>query len=131
MIKLFVGIAAIAFLGGLVFQSITTGLPKMLETAFDASLGKTGTLATSIFVVAASVQVVIGELLDRISARTLLLWVCVGQVFFLVLSAFVSGWLLVPVLIALMFSTFGQIPINDWLIGHYAAEEWRSRFYAL
>ena len=131
MIKLFVGIAVIAFLGGLVFQSITTGLPKMLETAFDSSLGKTGTLATTIFVVAASVQVVIGELLDRVSARTLLLWVCAGQILFLILSAFVSGWLLVPVLIALMFSTFGQIPVNDWLIGHYAAEEWRSRFYAL
>ena len=131
MIKLFAGVAVIAFLGGLVFQSITTGLPKMLETAFDSSLGRTGTLATGIFVVAASVQVVIGELLDRVSARSLLLWVCAGQVFFLILSAFTSGWLLIPVLIALMFSTFGQIPVNDWLIGHYAAEEWRSRFYAL
>ena len=131
MIKLFIGIAVIACLGGLVFQSMTTALPKMVESAFDASLGKTGTMATIIFVVAASVQIVIGELLDRIPARTLLLAVVAGQIIFLILASMTSGWLLIPVLIGLMFSTFGQIPINDWLIGHYAADEWRSRFYAM
>lgn len=131
MIKLFIGIAVIACLGGLVFQSMTTALPKMVESVFTSSLGKTGTVATIIFVIAASVQIVIGELLDRVPARTLLLGVATGQVVFLILASMTSGWALIPVLICLMFCTFGQIPINDWLIGHYAADEWRSRFYAL
>lgn len=131
MVKLFIGIAVIACLGGLVFQSMTTALPKMVESAFTGSLGQTGMVATLIFVLAATVQVVIGELLDRIPARSLLLVIALGQVVFLTLASMVSGLWLIPVLICLMFFTFGQIPVNDWLIGHYAADEWRSRFYAM
>ncbi|KEQ11452.1 multidrug transporter [Endozoicomonas montiporae] len=131
MIKLFMGIAVIACLGGLVFQSMTTALPKMVESAFSGSLGQTGMVATIIFVLAATVQMVIGELLDRVPARSLLLVIALGQVIFLILASMVSGMALIPVLICLMFFTFGQIPVNDWLIGHYAADEWRSRFYAM
>ena len=131
MIKLFMGIGVIACLGGLVFQSMTTALPKMVESAFAGSLGQTGMVATIIFVLAATVQMVIGELLDRVPARSLLLVITLGQVIFLILASMVSGMALIPVLICLMFFTFGQIPVNDWLIGHYAADEWRSRFYAM
>ncbi|MET4707557.1 MFS transporter [Endozoicomonas lisbonensis] len=60
MIKLFIGIAVIACLGGLVFQSMTTALPKMVESAFTGSLGQTGMIATTVFLVAATVQIVIG-----------------------------------------------------------------------
>ena len=131
MIQLFVGIAVIACLGGLVFQSMTTALPKMLEGAFEASLSKTGTMATIIFILAASIQMIIGELLDRFSARILLIVVTMAQVVLLILVSITSGWWLLPALTLLMLSTFGQTPINDWLIGHYAADEWRSRFYAM
>ncbi len=34
-------------------------------------------------------------------------------------------------MLVLMFGVFGQIPINDWLVGHYSTEAWRGRFYAL
>lgn len=131
MIKLFAGIAVIACLGGLVFQSVTTALPKMLATALDTSLGWIGMLSTIIFVIAASVQIIIGELLDRIAARTLLFVVTFAQALFLLLASMVSGWWLVPVLLALVFSTFAQIPINDWLIGNFAADKWRSRIFAM
>ncbi|MET4707558.1 hypothetical protein [Endozoicomonas lisbonensis] len=76
-------------------------------------------------------QIVIGELLDQIPARSLLLVIALGQVIFLILASMASGWWLILVLVCLMFFTFGQIPVNDWLIGHYAADEWRSRFYAM
>jgi hypothetical protein len=33
--------------------------------------------------------------------------------------------------IAFMFVVFGQIPINDVLVGRMARSEWRSRAYAL
>ena len=80
---------------------------------------------------AAVVQLIIGELLDRVPARILLLVVASAQVTFLMLASFSSGWALIPVLTGLMFSTYAQIPINDWLIGQYAADQWRSRLYAM
>ena len=129
--NLFLSILIIACLGGLIFQSMTTALPKILEISLGASLEKAGTIASVILILAAVAQIVMGELLDKFSARTLLIAVTAAEIMFLILASLVSGWLLVPVLIALMFCTFGQIPINDWLIGHYAKAEWRSRFYAL
>ena len=131
MIRMFLCIAVIAGFGGLVFQSLTTAMPKVLESSFGASLGKTGIMATFIFAIAAVVQLIIGELLDRVSARVLLLVITGAQVVFLLLSALTSGWLLLPVLTGLMFSSYAQIPVNDWLIGKYATNEWRSRVYAL
>ncbi|MGI9276677.1 MAG: MFS transporter [Endozoicomonas sp.] len=131
MIKLIMGIAVIACFGGLVFQSSTTALPKILEGSFELSLSQTGSLATAIFIVAAVVQLIIGELLDRVPARILLLCVTSAQVMFLILASFASGWTLIPVLTGLMFSTYAQIPITDWLIGQYAADQWRSRLYAM
>lgn len=131
MVKLFAGIAVIACFGGLVFQSSTTALPKIIKNSFEASLTMTGLLATAIFILAAGGQLVIGELLDRVPARTLLLGVTSAQVTFLLLTSITSGWMLVPVLVGLMLSTYSQIPVNDWLIGRYAADQWRSRIYAM
>ncbi|MGF1684046.1 MFS transporter [Photobacterium minamisatsumaniensis] len=131
LIKLFVSIAVIATFGGLVFQSITTVLPKILQSTFDTSLSAIGLLATGIFLVAAVSQLIIGELLDRLSARSLLLVSVAAQTVFLLLSSVASGWGLVLCLTGLVFSMYAQIPINDWLIGKYAANQWRSRMYAL
>ncbi len=131
LIKLFAVIAVIACFGGLVFQSLTTALPKIVEASFHISLSKTGMLSTAIYIVAAVIQLIIGELLDRISARTLLLFVTLSQVAFLMLAAFTSGWMLIPVFIGLISSTYAQIPINDWLIGRYSSNQWRSRIYAM
>ena len=128
---MFLAITVIASFGGLVFQTLTTAMPKILENNFEATLSQTGTMATFVFAVAAVVQLIIGELLDRVSARVLLLVITGAQVLFLLLSAFTSGWLLLPVLTGLMFSSYAQILVNDWLIGKYAADEWRSRIYAV
>jgi MFS family permease len=131
MRKLFIAIAFIATFGGLVFQTLTTVLPKILQTTFDTSLSSIGLLATGIFIVAAVAQLVIGELLDRLSARALLLNAVIAQTGFLLLASIASGWMLVLCLTGLIFSTYAQIPINDWLIGKYAADQWRSRIYAV
>ncbi|PSW22297.1 MFS transporter [Photobacterium sanctipauli] len=130
-LRLFISIAVIATFGGLVFQSLTTVLPKILQGTFDISLSAVGLLATTIFAVAALAQLVIGELLDKVEARTLLICVVSAQAAFLLMSAFSSAWWLVVCLIGLVFSMYAQIPINDWLIGKYASSQWRSRVYAV
>ncbi len=130
-VRLFASIAVIACFGGLVFQSVTTALPKMVESSLTMSLTLIGLLSTVMFILASIGQLVIGELLDRVPAKMLLLLVTAVQALFLVLASLTNGWVLVLVLTGLLFSTFSQIPINDWLIGKHATDQWRSRLYAM
>jgi hypothetical protein len=47
------------------------------------------------------------------------------------LMTHLDGVLALLVSIAFMFAVFGQIPINDVLVGRMTRSEWRSRAYAL
>ncbi len=134
MLRIFAVIAVVASFGGMIFHSMTTALPKVLAEGgggLTASLAGVGGLATLVFAVAALAQLVVGELLDRYPAPRLLMALTGAQALMLYLAPLGYAWLLVAIMLGLMLAIFGQIPVNDWLIGHYAANEWRSRFYAL
>ncbi|GAK19985.1 major facilitator superfamily transporter [Vibrio sp. JCM 19052] len=127
---LFACAAVVVFFGGLVFQSTTTSLPKIMDAQFSQSLSLSSTLTTSIFVCAAFIQLVVGELLDRVDIKKLLACIAGGQLFFLLLATVTHEWSLVLVFVGLMLCTYAQIPVNDWLIGRYSDVKWRSRIYA-
>ncbi|HSG94811.1 MAG TPA: MFS transporter, partial [Afifellaceae bacterium] len=42
-----------------------------------------------------------------------------------------TGWPAIILAAAFMFATFGQIPINDVLVGRVARSDWRSRVLAM
>ncbi|WP_199482869.1 MFS transporter [Vibrio owensii] len=127
---LFACAAVVVFFGGLVFQSTTTSLPKIMDAQFSQSLSLSSTLTTSIFVCAAFIQLVVGELLDRVDIKKLLACIAGGQLLFLLLATVTHEWSLVLVFVGLMLCTYPQIPVNDWLIGRYSDVKWRSRIYA-
>lgn len=127
---LFACAAVVVFFGGLVFQSTTTSLPKIMDAQFSQSLSLSSTLTTSIFVCAAFIQLVVGELLDRVDIKKLLACIAGGQLLFLLLATVTHEWSLVLVFVGLMLCTYAQIPVNDWLIGRYSNVKWRSRIYA-
>lgn len=128
---LFACAAVVVFFGGLVFQSTTTSLPKIMDAQFGQSLSLSSTLTTSIFVCAAFIQLVVGELLDRVDIKKLLACITGGQLLFLLLATVTHEWSLVLVFVGLMLCTYAQIPVNDWLIGRYSDVKWRSRIYAV
>ncbi len=128
---LFACAAVVVFFGGLVFQSTTTSLPKVMDAQFSQSLSLSSTLTTSIFVCAAFIQLVVGELLDRVDIKKLLACIAGGQLLFLLLATVTHEWSLVLVFVGLMLCTYAQIPVNDWLIGRYSDVKWRSRIYAV
>ncbi|HDM8164411.1 TPA: MFS transporter [Vibrio harveyi] len=128
---LFACVAVIVFFGGLVFQSTTTSLPKIMGVQFSQSLSLSSTLTTSIFVCAAFIQLVVGELIDRVDIKKLLACITGGQLLFLLLATVTHEWSLVLVFVGLMLCTYAQIPVNDWLIGRYSDAKWRSRIYAV
>jgi predicted MFS family arabinose efflux permease len=86
-------------------------------------------LATTILVFASCAQLIVGELLDRYAPEVLLMGMASMQILAL-LAAIITVSPIIPLATAL-FLTFGQIPVNDLLIGKNSSNEWRSRFYAM
>jgi MFS family permease len=123
-----------AALGGFVFQSTTFALPKILSER-AADLAPTATLvgwyAFQVFALAALAQLVVGYLLDRHSIRAIFATVASLQAAFFAIIVPLEGALALVVAAAFMLVVFGQIPINDVLVGRLAREDWRSRAYAL
>lgn len=121
-------------LGGLVFQSTTFALPKVLAER-TGDLGGTATLigwlAFFAFTVGSVGQLVVGYFVDRTSPRRVFLGVAALQVVFFTLMIGAAGWWVAVVAAGFMFATFGQIPINDVLVGRVAKTEWRSRILAI
>jgi hypothetical protein len=44
-----------------------------------------------------------------------------------VLAASLDGWPLLAVALCMMMAVFGQIPLNDAIVGKYCADEYRAR----
>ncbi|MEM7019771.1 MAG: MFS transporter, partial [Pseudomonadota bacterium] len=121
-------------IGGLIFQSTTFALPKI----FDERLTDLASTATMIgwytflvFAVAAFAQLVVGYLVDTQSIRTVFVCVALLQAVFFAMMMQLSGIMALIMAIAFMLVVFGQIPINDVLVGRIAHSEWRSRAFAL
>ena len=133
LVRVFAIIFFSTAIGGLIFQSTTFSLPKvfaerLLDLASTATL--VGWYAFVVFAVAAFAQLVVGYLVDHYSIRTVFAFVAGLQaVFFALMYNLTGPWALV-VSVAFMLVVFGQIPINDVLVGRITRSEWRSRVYA-
>ena len=90
-----------------------------------------GWYAFLVFSLAAFAQLVIGYLVDHYSIRIVFASVALLQAGFFYAMTHLNGITALLVAIAFMFVVFGQIPINDVLVGRMARSEWRSRAYAL
>lgn len=133
LIRVFAIIFFTTGVGGLIFQSTTFALPKV----FDERLGVLATNATAVgswafmvFAVAAFAQLAVGYLVDHYSARTVFLFVAGLQAVFFGAMLQTSGIAALLISIGFMLVVFGQIPINDVLVGRMAKSAWRSRAYA-
>ena len=134
LLRVFAIIFFTTALGGLLLQSTTFALPKIFAerlTDFAGTATRVGWYAFLVFSLAALAQLVIGYLVDRHSIRAVFAAVALLQAVFFFIMTQLSGIAALLVAIAFMFAVFGQIPINDVLVGRMARSEWRSRAYAL
>ena len=134
LVRVFTIIFISTAIGGLIFQSTTFALPKV----FDERLGELAGTATLIgwyaflvFAVAAFAQLVVGYLVDHHSVRTVFAVVAALQAVLLAAMYRLDGLAALFVAVGFMLVVFGQIPINDVLIGRITRSQWRSRAYSL
>jgi MFS family permease len=121
-------------IGGLIFQSTTFTLPKVFDerlAGLAASATEVGTWAFLVFAVAALAQLVVGYLIDRHSVRNVFMGIAIVQAAMFSAMPGQTGWPALLVSFAFMLAVFGQVPINDALVGRVTRNEWRSRVLAM
>ena len=134
LIRVFAIVFFSTAIGSLVFQSTTFTLPKIFEERLgDLAVSATliGWYAFVVFAIASMGQLVVGYLVDRFSIKTVFVAVAIFQVIFFLAMIGRVGNVALLVSIAFMLVVFGQIPINDVLVGRITKSEWRSRAYGL
>ena len=127
-------LALITSAGGFIFGGMTFLVPRYFELEMQnitTSVAVTGLLASVVYAVASFAQIGVGWLIDRISAKTVLLHIAVGQVIFVFLAASFSDLTLFFFMVIAMSFVFGQIPITDAVMARYVPDSWRSRILSI
>jgi MFS family permease len=130
MTQIFVILLIATACGGIIFNSTTVAMPKVFDERLRAltqsNLG-VGALVAFVYSIAAFAQVLMGNLIDRFDMRRLMMGVGLAQIPLLALAATLEGWPMLIVALCMMMAIFGQIPLNDAIVGKYVADEYRAR----
>jgi MFS family permease len=116
------------------FNAVTVALPKLFaERLADltASPALLGVIAACVYVFGAMTQYTIGKLLDRHSLKSVALPLSFVLAPMLYFAATLSNLPLILASIGIVMGAFGQVTVNDAMVGKYTSEEWRSRAYAV
>jgi MFS family permease len=139
-----------AAVSSVIFQATTFALPKIFDDRLQGTAGTlvgwldtvglhghvelatvVGAFAFIVFVIASLAQLVVGSLLDRYGARSVFMGAAAVQiVFFALMAGQREGWAIATAL-GFMLGAFGQIPINDYMIGRLASGSARARVYGV
>lgn len=119
-------------IASMIFQGTTFALPKV----FDERLGGiaptatlVGWLAFIVFAIASMAQLAVGKLLDCYGPKSVFSGVAVIQIVFFLMMPGLKDWWALAVSLGFMIGAFGQIPINDYMIGRMAKSELRASIY--
>jgi MFS family permease len=134
MWRVIVALLIVVLAASTTFNAVTVALPKLFAerlTDLTKSPALLGAIAACVYVFGAMTQYTIGKLLDRHSLKTVALPLSFMLAPFLYLAATLSNLPLILVSIGIVMGAFGQVTVNDAMVGKYTSEEWRSRAYAV
>lgn len=133
-----------------IFQATTFALPKVFDerlrgvaASFSSWLeafgvpGNTdvatmiGAFAFIVFAVASMAQLAVGKALDLVGPRRVFMVVAAIQIVFFFIMPGLTDGLAFAAALGFMLGAFGQIPINDYMIGKVATGEARARAYGI
>jgi MFS family permease len=118
----------------IVFQSTTFALPKVFDErlgGISVSATALGGLAFFVFALGSMGQLVVGHYLDKLGPRTVFIACSSVQVVFFAMMPGLANWAALACSMVFMLAAFGQIPINDYMIGRLAEGEYRARIYGV
>jgi MFS family permease len=130
MARIFAVLLIATACGGVIFNSTTVAMPKVFDerlTALTQSSFGIGALVAFVYSLAALAQLAMGALIDRFELRRLMIGIALIQIPLLAIAANLEGWAMLAAALAMMLAVFGQIPLNDSIVGKYVADEYRAR----
>ncbi len=117
---------------GLVFNTVTIALPKVIEERVAGiSLVTVGGIATVVFLFGAVAQFTVGRILEKYPPH--LVFAATGALQFIgvIWVAYATGSTLLVALAFAMAFIYAQVTVNDMVIARYTADSWRARVYAV
>jgi len=123
----------IAITAGLVFNTVTIALPKIVDErlGMNISLTAVGGIATAVFLCGAIAQFTIGRVLEKFPPHLVFAAVATLQFIGVVWVAYATGSVLLVALAVAMAAIYAQVTVNDYVIARYTADAWRARIYAI
>jgi MFS family permease len=123
----------VALTAGLVLQTISVALPKIVDERLEIEvpLFAVGSLATAVFMCGAIAQHAVGRLVEHFPMHVLFALVALPQFGGLVWAASARGGMLLAALAVTMAASYAQVTVNDLVIARYTADAWRGRVYAV
>lgn len=115
------------------FNSVTVALPKIFQERLSNLTSNTAALGTITFFVylfGALAQYIIGNLLDKHSLKNVFLPLALAIVPALFLASTMTDYGLIVLAIVIIAAVFGQVTVNDTMLGKYTIDEWRGRAYS-
>lgn len=115
------------------FNSVTVALPKIFQERLSNLTSNTAALGTITFLVylfGALSQYIIGHLLDRHSLKNVFLPLALMIVPALFIASTMTDYGLILLAIVIIAAVFGQVTVNDTMLGKYTVDEWRGRAYS-
>jgi len=118
---------------GLVFNTLTVALPKIVDERFGAEipLAAVGGIASAVFLCGALAQLTVGRLAEKFPPHLLLAAVAAMQFAGVAGAAFAGGVALLLALAVTMAAVYAQVTVNDLVIARYTADAWRARVFAV
>src|SRR4051812_40297039 len=134
MWRVIVSLLIVVLAASTTFNAVTVALPKLFAERLSdltASPALLGIIAAGVYVFGAMTQYNVGKLIDRYSLKAVSLPLSLLLGPFLYLAATLSNLPLILASIGIVMGAFGQVTVNDAMVGKYTSDKWRSRAYAV
>jgi predicted MFS family arabinose efflux permease len=132
MIAVFGLFVLIGTTAGLVFNTVTIALPKVIDERITGiSLVAVGSIATGVFLCGAIAQFTVGRVLEKYPAHLVFAFTGLMQFIGVVWAFYATGPMLLAALAFAMAFIYAQVTVNDYVIARYTADKWRGRVYAV
>ena len=133
-----------SLMASIIFQAGSFALPKILDERLnglvlqlanwhpwfaDNQASLIGLMASLVFIGASMGQLVVGHLLDKLPSKQVFILVSASQCLFFALMPGLENLSALLVAFGFMLGTFGEIPINDFVISQIAHGPYRARVY--
>ena len=133
MVTMFALFILIGTTAGLVFNTMTIALPKVIDERIGSniSLVAVGGIATAVFLCGAVAQLAVGRVIERYPAHLVFAFTGLMQFLGVIWVVYATGYALLGALAFAIAFVYAQVTVNDFVIARYTADAWRARVYAV